>query len=258
MALFSFTWLLLPFESITSPQLYILPPSLFIGITFIDTEGGSIFHFPRKIELKSEFPLIAIYAYSVIRSKMNPIVKVRAQDDQFSPRNDTGLLLFLRTIDTLSMQAEDHQSHSPSPVDRITKVHVPNIRTQSSPMSQGTMKNNFKHVSTNSKSNVRANSVLRPRAVLSSPDNDGMIGSINKLMEDRSLDHSKKERMALPAQIKTVHNQVKAAVPLNTRKGSKEVSDRKSGIKQRKSGPEPVTQKQKPRVGEGKSSLHAV
>ncbi|XP_042974274.1 uncharacterized protein LOC122305793 isoform X6 [Carya illinoinensis] len=209
MALFSFTWLLLPFESITSPQLYILPPSLFIGITFIDTEGGSIFHFPRKIELK-----------------MNPIVKVRAQDDQFSPRNDTGLLLFLRTIDTLSMQ--------------------------------GTMKNNFKHVSTNSKSNVRANSVLRPRAVLSSPDNDGMIGSINKLMEDRSLDHSKKERMALPAQIKTVHNQVKAAVPLNTRKGSKEVSDRKSGIKQRKSGPEPVTQKQKPRVGEGKSSLHAV
>ncbi|XP_042974273.1 uncharacterized protein LOC122305793 isoform X5 [Carya illinoinensis] len=226
MALFSFTWLLLPFESITSPQLYILPPSLFIGITFIDTEGGSIFHFPRKIELKSEFPLIAIYAYSVIRSKMNPIVKVRAQDDQFSPRNDTGLLLFLRTIDTLSMQ--------------------------------GTMKNNFKHVSTNSKSNVRANSVLRPRAVLSSPDNDGMIGSINKLMEDRSLDHSKKERMALPAQIKTVHNQVKAAVPLNTRKGSKEVSDRKSGIKQRKSGPEPVTQKQKPRVGEGKSSLHAV
>ncbi|XP_042974271.1 uncharacterized protein LOC122305793 isoform X3 [Carya illinoinensis] len=241
MALFSFTWLLLPFESITSPQLYILPPSLFIGITFIDTEGGSIFHFPRKIELK-----------------MNPIVKVRAQDDQFSPRNDTGLLLFLRTIDTLSMQAEDHQSHSPSPVDRITKVHVPNIRTQSSPMSQGTMKNNFKHVSTNSKSNVRANSVLRPRAVLSSPDNDGMIGSINKLMEDRSLDHSKKERMALPAQIKTVHNQVKAAVPLNTRKGSKEVSDRKSGIKQRKSGPEPVTQKQKPRVGEGKSSLHAV
>ncbi|KAG6724463.1 hypothetical protein I3842_03G260000 [Carya illinoinensis] len=130
MALFSFTWLLLPFESITSPQLYILPPSLFIGITFIDTEGGSIFHFPRKIKLK-----------------MNPIVKVRAQDDQFSPRNDTGLLLFLRTIDTLSMQ--------------------------------GTMKNNFKHVSTNSKSNVRANSVLRPRAVLSSPANILLLDSLN-------------------------------------------------------------------------------
>ncbi|XP_018827145.1 uncharacterized protein LOC108995926 isoform X1 [Juglans regia] len=189
---------------------------------------------------------------------MNPIVKVKAQDDQFSPRNDTGLLLFLRTIDTLSMQAEDYQSHSPSPVDRITKVHVPNIQTQSSPMSEGTMKNNVKHISTNSKSNVSANSVLRPRAVLSSPDNDGMIGSINKLMEDRSLDHSKKEKKPLPAQIKTVHNQVKAAVSLNTRKGSKEVSDRKSGIKQRKSGPEPVTQKQKPRPGEGKLSLNAV
>lgn len=91
-----------------------------------------------------------------------------------------------------------------------------------------------------------------------SSDNDGMIGSINKLMEDRSLDHSKKEKMPLPAQIKTVHNQVKAAVSLNTRKGSKGVSDRKSGIKQRKSGPEPVTQKQKPRLREGKSSLNAV
>ncbi|XP_041002363.1 uncharacterized protein LOC121248072 isoform X2 [Juglans microcarpa x Juglans regia] len=158
MALFSFTWLLLPFESTTFPQLYILAPSLCIGITSIEAEVAPDFIFPGK------------ESSEVIRSKMNPLVKVKAQDDQFSPRNDTGLLLFLRTINTLSMQAEDYQSHSPSPVDRITKIHVPNIQTQSSPMSQGTMKNNVRHIS-NSKSNVRANSVLRPRAVLSSPGN---------------------------------------------------------------------------------------
>lgn len=77
-------------------------------------------------------------------------------------------------------------------------------------------------------------------------DNDGMIGSINKLMEDRSLDHSKIENMPLPSQIKTMHNQVKATVVLNTIKGSKEVSDRKSGLKQMKSYSGPITQKQKP------------
>jgi hypothetical protein len=52
-------------------------------------------------------------------------------------------------------------------------------------------------------------------------DNDGMIGSKNKLMEEKCWHSRTKEKM--PA----AQNKVKAARPLSTKKGSKEVSDNK-------------------------------
>lgn len=143
------------------------------------------------------------------------------------PRNDTGIsLLFLRTSEILSKQAKDNQNHSsPSPA-RITKVHVPNSRGQSNSACQGPTKN-IDGTNKNTRPNIKANPALRPRAVLSSPDNDGMIGSRNRFLEDKS---SKSIRVKLPAQAKVMDNQVKTARLLNTKEGSKEISEDKSSL----------------------------
>ncbi|KAM3683378.1 hypothetical protein ACJW31_12G142700 [Castanea mollissima] len=185
---------------------------------------------------------------------MYPTMKVRIneQDDQFPPRNhDSGSMLFLSLMDSLSIQAKENRIDSPSSIAGVTKARVPNFPAQLISMSK--VKKNDKQIE-KSGEQIRANSAPRPRAILSSPDNDGMIGSRNKLMEKRSSDYSIKKKMQ--AQTKAVHNQVKAARPLNTKKVSHGVSDDKSGPKQRKLN-EPVIQKQKPRYREGKSSLNA-
>ncbi|KAK9993349.1 hypothetical protein SO802_023052 [Lithocarpus litseifolius] len=187
---------------------------------------------------------------------MYPTMKVRVneQDDQFPPRNhDNGSMLFLSLMDSLSIQAKENRIDSPSSIAGVTKARVPNFSAQLISMSKGTVKKNNKQVDKSGEQN-RANSAPRPRAILSSPDNDGMIGSWNKLMEEKYSDYSIKKKMQ--AQTKVVHNQVKAARPLNTKKVSHGVSDDKSGPKQRKLH-EPVIQKQKPRFREGKSSLNA-
>jgi hypothetical protein len=72
-----------------------------------------------------------------------------------------------------------------------------------------------------------------------------MIGSRNKLMEEKSWHSSTKEKM--PAQ-----NKVKAARPPCKKKGSKEASDNKSTLKQRK------LHEKKPHLIEGKSSSNAI
>ncbi|KAB1208776.1 hypothetical protein CJ030_MR6G006794 [Morella rubra] len=129
-----------------------------------------------------------------------PTVKVMVHEqdhDQIPvpPRNDTGIsLLFLRTSEILSKQG------STKNIDGTNK---------------------------NTRHNIKANPALRPRAVLSSPDNDGMIGSRNRFLEDKS---SKSIKVKLPAQAKIMDNQVKAARLLNTKEGSKEISEDKSSL----------------------------
>ncbi|XP_059433667.1 uncharacterized protein LOC132166798 [Corylus avellana] len=170
--------------------------------------------------------------------------KVRAnkQDDQFSLPNDGESLLILRIKDSLSIR--DNQSHSPPSLAKITKAHIPKLGAQSIYTSRETVKNNGQS-HTNTKSNITANSVPPPRAVLSSPDNDGMIGSRKKLMEEKSWHSSTNGKMQ-------GQNKVKAARPLSKKKGSKEVSDNKSSLKQRK------LHEQKPHLREGKSSPNAI
>lgn len=63
--------------------------------------------------------------------------------------------------------------------------------------------------------------------VFLSSDNDGMIGSRNRFLEDKS---SKSIKVKLPAQAKVMDNQVKAARLLNTKECSKEISEDKSSL----------------------------
>lgn len=63
--------------------------------------------------------------------------------------------------------------------------------------------------------------------VFLSSDNDGMIGSRNRFLEEKS---SKSTKVKLPAQAKVMDNQVKAARLLNTKEGSKEISEDKSSL----------------------------
>ena len=60
--------------------------------------------------------------------------------------------------------------------------------------------------------------------------NDGLIGSRNKLMEEKSSEYGIRKKTQAK-KLRCAHNQVKAARPMNTKKGSKVVSDDKSGPK---------------------------
>ncbi|KAK9280876.1 hypothetical protein L1049_003767 [Liquidambar formosana] len=130
---------------------------------------------------------------------MYPRVKVREQeqDDSFSPEDDSSSLLLLKVFESLSVQdccspEKGNENDSPPLVTKIPKTRVPNLAMPLNSVSKGasqlpeTKKNN-KHVVDDAKPNARASSIPRPRAVVSSPDNDGMIGNMNKLISRRPL-----------------------------------------------------------------------
>ncbi|KAI3973407.1 hypothetical protein MKW92_031502 [Papaver armeniacum] len=76
-----------------------------------------------------------------------------------------------------------------------------------------------KQIEEDTKSNNGASSVLRPRAVLSSPDNDGMIGHINRLSRVLPSVTKKKdlgEKTCVPSKVNP--RCVKAKSPVNTRR----------------------------------------
>ncbi|XP_043722641.1 uncharacterized protein LOC122669838 [Telopea speciosissima] len=103
---------------------------------------------------------------------------------------------------------------------------------------------------------IRASSVPRPRAVISSPDNDWMIGSRNRLASERSSNLKKCSLdQKSPAQVKV--NCIKAATHMSTRKGSHESGDRKNRLNEKK-GPQLTVPNQKTYLRKGKPSLVAI
>ncbi|GMJ15171.1 hypothetical protein HRI_005186300 [Hibiscus trionum] len=110
--------------------------------------------------------------------KMYPRVKVRVQEEE--EEEEDHYPLFLRLIGSLSKQEKENKIISPpsDSIPRVTKAHL----TSPTPKSLSATKvKNDKQVGRNMKANVKTASILPPRAVLSSPDNDGVIGNINKL-----------------------------------------------------------------------------
>ncbi|PON44370.1 hypothetical protein PanWU01x14_267590 [Parasponia andersonii] len=103
---------------------------------------------------------------------------------------------------------------------------------------------NKRHLVKDSKPNVRASSVPRPRAVLSSPDNDGMIGSRNKLVDKRGS--ALKEKKVVPGRTKLIIPiKGEPERPLTMANNSSDkASKSKSDQKQRKSQ-EPVMSSRK-------------
>ncbi|KAK8289163.1 hypothetical protein V6Z12_D07G173600 [Gossypium hirsutum] len=135
--------------------------------------------------------------FKLKRHKMYPRVKVRVQEeeeDHFPPHNNNHHepSLFLSFLESLSKQEKENKINSPpsNSISSITKAYI----TSPTPKDGGTVKKNKKQIGKDMKSNVKASSVLPPRAVLSSPDNDRMIGSINKL--DYASSSASKKRPA--------------------------------------------------------------
>ncbi|GLU22296.1 hypothetical protein SLE2022_383840 [Rubroshorea leprosula] len=108
--------------------------------------------------------------------KMYPKVKVRLEQD----KDDSGSILSFALVESFSSQEKENQWDSDSPpiVARVTKANS---------ISASKVVNNQKNNGEERKLSERAASVPRPRAVLSSPDNDGMIGNRNRLNDGGSV-----------------------------------------------------------------------
>lgn len=116
-----------------------------------------------------------------------PKVKVREHDDQ----EDLKGISLLPMKDDSCFPVKEHEDISPPYVAKIPASYVPNVLMSTTSVSEGLIiptisvseeaKKNDKNFEEDDKINIRANSILRPRAVLSSPDNDVMIGNKNRM-----------------------------------------------------------------------------
>ncbi|KAJ6898486.1 hypothetical protein NC652_025108 [Populus alba x Populus x berolinensis] len=130
-------------------------------------------------------PLVIILDDSFIQNRIAsvyPKVKVRTdgRDDQHA--HDWSSLLSLKDIQFLCLQdscvpVKGHQDVSPPIVARIPKSYVPNVIMPKVSVSEEAGKKS--NSTEEDRLNIRASSIPRPRAVLSSPDNDAVIGSNN-------------------------------------------------------------------------------
>ncbi|TKY52774.1 hypothetical protein E2542_SST24296 [Spatholobus suberectus] len=141
------------------------------------------------------------------------LVKVRVpeQEEEFVyPENNSGTWMFSKLIELLYFEEEKNQRECPPSTSKTTKACPQHVATRSTPSTKGVLKSS-KRVGESPKENARACSVIRPRAVLSSPENDGLIGSINDLNNNSiSSGHRKKDaRGKIEGQAKVLSNQVK-------------------------------------------------
>ncbi|KAK4341644.1 hypothetical protein RND71_040145 [Anisodus tanguticus] len=97
-----------------------------------------------------------------------PRVKVRVQkeeDDQYAYES----LPSLKAFESLSINDFSSSDDSPTPVVRIPRACILSPDRHGLPSSRGRTKDNNQSISGGSRTNARATSVPRPRAVLSSP-----------------------------------------------------------------------------------------
>ncbi|KAM0966717.1 hypothetical protein FF1_022476 [Malus domestica] len=102
-----------------------------------------------------------------------PKVKVRQQEDQDDHQPLTDFCF-----------PEKEHEETPPTVVRIPESYVPSVVIPSISATEGEMKDN--KVEEEIKQNIRASSIPRPRAVLSSPVNDTAIGSKNRIKAVRT------------------------------------------------------------------------
>eukprot|EP00257_Ricinus_communis_P020117 XP_015579278.1 uncharacterized protein LOC8266713 [Ricinus communis] len=158
------------------------------------------------------------------KPKMYPRVRVRKQEQQeeeeeyeLSPPKENGALLFLKIIESLALQEKENQSLSP-PAASITRTTKPNVSGLATPP-----------VSASKVKNTKPQPISRPRAVLSSPANDGIIGTrskVNKSGRSSGLRKCNSEPKK-PTQIQDIASQAKTERHMaigNIRKGSKPLS----------------------------------
>ncbi|KAI5397583.1 hypothetical protein KIW84_063411 [Lathyrus oleraceus] len=124
-----------------------------------------------------------------------PRVKVRVPEKEHNVHSeyDSGILSFLKLIQSLHFEEEENHSKSEPSICKNTKACPQHIITRRfTPSTKGMLKNN-KQVREVPKEITRPSCVIRPRAVLSSPDNDELIGGINDLKNNISITKRKKD-----------------------------------------------------------------
>ncbi|KAJ6981458.1 hypothetical protein NC653_024754 [Populus alba x Populus x berolinensis] len=142
------------------------------------------------------------------------------------------------------LRVKGHQDVSPPIVAKIPKSYVPNVIMPKVSVSEEAEKKS--NSTEEDRLNIRASSIPRPRAVLSSPDNDAVIGSNNWTKVARPTASKNNKLMESRHEpCKVVPGQITDASPSNTRK-SKNTSDNKSELKVKKwSPPEASSQRRK-------------
>ncbi|XWS13917.1 hypothetical protein CRYUN_Cryun36dG0079900 [Craigia yunnanensis] len=119
---------------------------------------------------------------------MYPRVKVEEQDqDDQHAMEDYKISSVLSLKDVLSLSMLDsyfpvkrHQDVSPMRTARIPKSYVPEVEKPSDSAPEEAEKNKTK-IDEEARPNIRVSSTPRPRAVISSPDNDAVIGNKNRI-----------------------------------------------------------------------------
>lgn len=124
---------------------------------------------------------------------MYPRVKVR-QHIEGVPVQEKETSHAVRIIESLSLENHSfprilvpNQEHNckSDPRPPHARVSTSHLKNPSTPPVDACKGKNDKELDGDNKTNIRASSVLRPRAVLSSPDNDGIIGTQNQRIRER-------------------------------------------------------------------------
>lgn len=170
---------------------------------------------------------------------MYPKVKVRKheEDDQTAFYVHDGPLEDFESLHRhdLNSSVTEFDDDSPRSVVRIPKSYISNSDIPMTPLpKEGKIDNKVKDAE-GSKPDAKTTSVLRPRAVLSSPDNDGVIRNRNKVkaellsgLKNHNLCQNRHIRCKVSPKRSTSENSI-------TKKGEpKEVADSKSELKGRR------------------------
>lgn len=189
---------------------------------------------------------------------MYPRVKVSEQEDP-NTMQEEGTAYLPRVIESFSVEVHSlsrtptsyhgrmSENDPPSSLAKISKSH------KNSPASSSYTSNGKDNQSTDedNRINIRASTMPRPRAVLSSPDNDDIIGNQNRLIKEReTLLKRQSPGQNIQAQGKVSHRNARVASPVSTRKISKE-SGGSSGAKERKLSSQVDALKQRPTIRRG-------
>ncbi|KAH1096447.1 hypothetical protein J1N35_013368 [Gossypium stocksii] len=119
--------------------------------------------------------------------QMYPRVKVKEQDqDDQRVIKDSVLslkdVLFLSMLDSYFPGKRHEDDVSPMPTARIPKsYHAPEVDKHSDSTSEEAEQNKTKAEEEETRPNIRVSSTPRPRAIISSPDNDALIRNKNKI-----------------------------------------------------------------------------
>ncbi|GMH08282.1 hypothetical protein Nepgr_010122 [Nepenthes gracilis] len=164
------------------PSRILLPKCLsFRNCEPVDSQRGQWMETRNYYEVNSRSTQLNDFT----RRTMYPKVKVREQNQEDPQDRQGRSLQKLKDFDSLSLgnmtsTVKEHKHISPP-----STAEVPSSHTQITPPLSRGLQNVDKEAEVEDKPHIRASSILRPRAVLSSPDNDQMIGSKHKAKVER-------------------------------------------------------------------------